>query len=1225
MQFFNRAKKNRTSNLSHIRSNTRRSGKWAPQMEQLESRQLMAADVMVEPADTGELVITGNDLDNRVNVYRWYGDIVVHDHEKGVIASVPSAQVDRVVFHGMAGNDYFLNYTNLPSTAYGGPGRDKLIGGKSSDVFFGGRDDDDLHGKEGNDVIRGDEGSDSIYGGPGSDFLDGGIGYDWVEDSDDLKFGDVDGYTGTGSRLLADINGDGSDDIIGIKKDAVVTKLSSFRSSPVRVDNLQPFASWNVATDPITTADVNGDGKADLVGFGSDGVYVSLSQSSGWKTEFGPITRVTDLFSEHRGWGNASDVHMADVNGDGRDDIVGFKDDGVHVALSNTSSHRLGTDTASFIGRSNAVLREFGGGQWSSIHNPRMLADVNGDGKADIVGFGGNGVRVSFSTSTNQAASFEPSNNPTNDEFGSATGWRSWNSTRDVVDINNDGKADIVGIKNTYSKTHGSGAFIHTAVSVGDDFSAPILTPVAKMTAGQIQSLQWTPKQRIGDVDGDGNQDVVLFANGRVYVGVSQGNGKFNNGEESYNRIGGVTIDSFRHDLHTVSLADMNADGMADIVGFGIDDVYSHENVLNLRAGHNAGSIEIDLESKRVVVRGTNTDDAIHVYTELACGSSHCHDVIKVRITDTEGNVKKHQADEFYSIWDATYGDWNVDIRGNNGNDNITFSGTWPRGKVNLRLDGGVGNDTLTVIDSDGLGFGRVDVYGGPGADLIDAERLRSSGRFRGGPGDDVIHGPNAFSSSYLFGDSGDDEIWSHASEITSKRLDGDKLYGGSGDDRLTGGVNADYLSGGKGNDYLEGQGGRDSLFGHDGQDKLYGGAGADALYPGAGFDYVLKEPIDYVSVSGSDRDVIEELPEEQEPERWSNPAAQVAYFASAAWMGSPAPLLMTELISGGLHAVAPGVDWTVAVGYELSGSFAGFSFGGEAGIFKHTPKCNNPSSTCDADENVALRVERGLYVGAGLTVESSDISTRASNGVALEASGSIIVTAIVGKPSDLKGTAIAFGGTIDVKSVSIGFNVLTNTDFEVLGFSFSVGKTFKTIGKKQDNPVPLSLNVGAGYSCGTDGSPERTICNAITGLEDWLNGLTDLPSMGSNDASNPPSAKATDQLMAAAIHRRPKDVSNGTDKKDVTIKFEDLTGKMLGKAVGSTIDLDTDASGLGWSVDETPYDDDEEFTLAGDQGEKNRVDLLSVLAHELGHIGGEEHAVDGVMRSMLAPGARHL
>ncbi|HVK10509.1 MAG TPA: vanadium-dependent haloperoxidase [Gemmataceae bacterium] len=91
---------------------------------------------------------------------------------------------------------------------------------------------------------------------------------------------------------------------------------------------------------------------------------------------------------------------------------------------------------------------------------------------------------------------------------------------------------------------------------------------------------------------------------------------------------------------------------------------------------------------------------------------------------------------------------------------------------------------------------------------------------------------------------------------------------------------------------------------------------------------------------------------------------------------------------------------------------------------------------------------------------------------------------------------------------------------------------------------------------------------------------------------------------------------------RGVEVRIADLSGLTLGVASGNTIWLDDDAAGWGWFVDQSPWDDSE-FAAPGDQGEQDRMDLLTALEHELGHLLGRDHTAGGVMEEALAAGTR--
>ena len=380
---------------------------------------------------------------------------------------------------------------------------DQVILSNHSDTFWGNNSNVVVNGLAGNDFITGGGGNDTIDGGAGDDVVTGG-----TVELEELYFAienfSIDqGWTSFDQfpRLMGDIDGDGDDDIVGFGANTTLSSLSlinvvgsSFDYTPPisAIDNFSNAQGWSSYDSfPRLLGDVDGDGNEDIVGFGANTTFVSLSNGEG---TFRPIEVGINDFAQAQGWSSFEDFPrlLGDVDGDGYADIVGFGANTTFTALSNGD----GTFAPVQSGINNFAQAQ----GWASNDSfPRLLGDFDGDGYEDILGFGANTTFVALS---NGDGTFAPAT-PALNNFSTAQGWATYDLfPRNVGDFDGDGNDDIIG--------YGSNATF-VAVSNGDGtFRSP-----APITSSFSVSLGWpsfdNSPRTVADINGDGVDDLVGF------------------------------------------------------------------------------------------------------------------------------------------------------------------------------------------------------------------------------------------------------------------------------------------------------------------------------------------------------------------------------------------------------------------------------------------------------------------------------------------------------------------------------------------------------------------------------------------------------------------------------------------------------------------------------------------------------------------------------------------
>ena len=354
------------------------------------------------------------------------------------------------------------------------------------------------------------------------------------------------------SLTTADINGDGRLDI--------VTSNSDNKTVSVLFNNGDGFAAavvYAVGEPPcsVAAADVNGDGYTDLVVGNNSNISLTVLLNDG-----------AGAFTEHKDYaigGYSQSVAVADLNGDGKADIVDL-----------INAYSLYYSSRAFL----SILLNNGDGLFpadpdfyaTGSSQSLVVEDLTGDGIADIVvrnyGYYSNG---SFSVWLNNGdGTFAPTTSYPLDSFVS------YSDTLAAVDVNGDGKADIILAGRDYFKNSG---VVSIFLNNGDGTFAPKTDyPYT------INDNSYSTFVTMTDLNGDGDADIILTSmdystnTSKLSVLLNNGDGTF---AESTDFKTGAT-------KRAVTSADLNGDGLADIVATGFDATGSFVSVLQNTSEH---------------------------------------------------------------------------------------------------------------------------------------------------------------------------------------------------------------------------------------------------------------------------------------------------------------------------------------------------------------------------------------------------------------------------------------------------------------------------------------------------------------------------------------------------------------------------------------------------------------------------------------------------------------
>lgn len=345
---------------------------------------------------------------------------------------------------------------------------------------------------------------------------------------------------------------------------------------------------------PSTPGDVDGDGRADLVTSYSDGsAYVYSGTASGAFGADNSSFAGTLDSALDDGAGHLF-VGVADVTGDGHADLVSLGSSGSVNVFPGQSNLRFGDAVTSFHGTMTLARAQRAG------HDPVALGDVTGDGRADLVTVNTDGNVYVYPGRSDGAFGDGVASFAGTFDNGFRDGDGLW--IAGVADVTGDHHADLVAI-------HSNGnAYVYPGNANGK-FSDATASFAGTMHLATIDGRGYIPVG-VGDVTGDGHADLVtVHTNGNAYVYPGTSSGAFVGPVPSF--AGTLSTNQFGGSGHQIiGVLDITGDGRADLVTQYAGNVYVYP-------GTSAGAFASGVASFGGTMRSSFLGGAGHEFVQM--------------------------------------------------------------------------------------------------------------------------------------------------------------------------------------------------------------------------------------------------------------------------------------------------------------------------------------------------------------------------------------------------------------------------------------------------------------------------------------------------------------------------------------------------------------------------------------------------------------------------------